>query len=88
MVIVVQTIRLSYRVTWPERGVVVGLLAAWAALSIHHLVDKLYVNNIYVHLGAMIGLLQLYAWPGFWIGQKGGYPESPGSQVTDKECLE
>lgn len=86
--IIIQTIRLSYRVAWPERGVVVGLLAAWAALSVHHLVDKLYVNNIYVHLGAMIGLLQLYAWPGFWVGQKAGYPTRWGSQVTDKECLE
>jgi hypothetical protein len=28
-------------------------------------VDKLYVNNIYVHLGVMLGLLQLLAWPGF-----------------------
>lgn len=69
VVIVVQSIRLSSRVAWPERGVVVGLLAAWAALSVHHLVDKLYVNNIYVHLGVMIGLLQLYAWPGFWNGR-------------------
>ncbi|MCB8934601.1 MAG: hypothetical protein H6663_03980 [Candidatus Promineofilum sp.] len=50
------------RIAWPERGIVVGLLAAWVALAVHHLVDKLYVNNIYVHLGAMIGLLQLFAW--------------------------
>lgn len=68
LVIVGQSIWLARRLAWPERGVVVGLLAAWAALAVHHLVDKLYVNNIYVHLGAMIGLLQLFAWPGFWSG--------------------
>ncbi len=41
------------------RGIALGLLAAFAALTIHHLVDKLYVNNIYIHLGVMLGLLQL-----------------------------
>jgi hypothetical protein len=37
----------------------VGLAAAWAALTVHHLVDKLYVNNVYIHVGALLGLLQL-----------------------------
>jgi len=58
-----QTIRVARRLAWPERGVAVGLLAAWAALAVHHLVDKLYVNNIYLHLGAMLALLQLLAAP-------------------------
>jgi O-antigen ligase len=63
--IIGQTVWLARRLAWPERGVAVGLLAAWVALAVHHLVDKLYVNNIYVHLGVMIGLLQLLAWPDF-----------------------
>ncbi len=67
VVIMRQAVWLARRLAWPERGVVVGLLAAWAALAVHHLVDKLYVNTIYVHLGAMFGLLQLFAWPGFWV---------------------
>ncbi|MEW5989347.1 MAG: O-antigen ligase family protein, partial [Chloroflexota bacterium] len=54
-----QTLRLLYRLPWPQRGLALGLLAAWTALSVHHLVDKLYVNNVYIHLGAMLGLLQL-----------------------------
>ncbi len=54
-----QTIHLLGRLAWPQRGLALGLLAAWTALSVHHLVDKLYVNNVYVHLGAMFGLLQL-----------------------------
>lgn len=70
-----QSIWLAQRVAWPERGIVVGLLAAWVALAVHHLVDKLYVNNIYVHLGAMIGLLQLFAWPGFWVETTRGRSE-------------
>lgn len=53
-----QTIRLL-AVDWPQRGIVLGLLAVWVGLSVHHLVDKLYVNNIYIHLGVMFGLLQL-----------------------------
>ena len=74
LAIVVQTIRVCRRLEWPERGVAVGLLAAWAALAVHHLVDKLYVNNIYVHLGAMFGLLQLLAWPSLWAETEPGQP--------------
>jgi len=59
--IVWQTIRLLNRTPWPVRGIPLGLLAAWAALSVHHLVDKLYVNNIYIHLGVMLALLSLTA---------------------------
>lgn len=53
-----QTIHLL-SVDWPQRGIVLGLLAVWVGLSVHHLVDKLYVNNIYLHIGVMFGLLQL-----------------------------
>ena len=52
-------LRLLCRLPWPWRGVALGLLGAWLALAVHHLVDKLYVNNIYVHLGAMLGVQQL-----------------------------
>ena len=54
-----QTIRLLKQLDWPHRGIALGLLAVWTALTVHHLVDKLYVNNIYVHLGVMLALLQL-----------------------------
>lgn len=59
VVILGQSWLLLRRLAWPDRGIVLGLLAAWVALAVHHLVDKLYVNNIYLHLGAMIALLQL-----------------------------
>ncbi len=71
LAVVWQTMRAARRLAWPERGVAVGLLAAWVALSVHHLVDKLYVNNIYVHLGAMLGLLQLLAAPDLGAGATG-----------------
>ena len=55
----IQTIRALKQKNWFLRGMVLGLLAAWVALAVHHLTDKLYVNNIYIHLGVMLGLLQL-----------------------------
>lgn len=39
-----------------SRGIMLGLLAAWAALAVHHLVDNLYVNNLYLHFGVMLGV--------------------------------
>lgn len=80
--LIVQTIRAARHAAWPERGVLVGLLAAWAALAVHHLVDKLYVNNIYIHLGVMFGLLQLLAWPGFRV-ESGGRRPIENAETTD-----
>ncbi|MBK7895805.1 MAG: O-antigen ligase family protein [Anaerolineaceae bacterium] len=54
-----QTIRVIRRSEGWQRGVALGLLGVWTALTVHHLVDKLYVNNIYIQLGALFGLLQL-----------------------------
>jgi O-antigen ligase len=47
---------LRWNVGW-RRGVALGLLGAWAHLAVHHLVDYLYVNNIHLSVGAMLGLL-------------------------------
>jgi len=40
-----------------ERGILIGLLGAWAHLSLHQLFDNLYVNNIHLTLAALLGLL-------------------------------
>lgn len=40
-----------------ERGLALGLLAAWVHLGVHSLVDKLYVNNSFLQVGVMLGLL-------------------------------
>jgi len=39
------------------RGMVLGLLGTWTHLAVHSMVDKLYVNNLFLHIGVMLGLL-------------------------------
>jgi putative inorganic carbon (hco3(-)) transporter len=41
------------------RFVAVGLLGTWTYLAIHSLFDNLYVNNLFLHIGFMIGVLVL-----------------------------
>jgi O-antigen ligase len=56
-----QNIMLLRRLDGFRRGIALGLLGVWTALAAHHLVDKLYVNNIYIHLGALLGMMQALA---------------------------
>ena len=60
-VVLAQVIRLLGRLDWHQRGIALGLLAAWTALSVHHLFDKLYVNNMYLFFGVVLGLQQILA---------------------------
>lgn len=39
------------------RCILVGLLGTWTYLSVHSLFDNLYVNNLFLHLGLMLGVL-------------------------------
>src|SRR5690606_15247564 len=41
------------------RLIVVGLLGTWTYLAAHSLTDNLYVNNLFLHLGIMIGTVSL-----------------------------
>jgi putative inorganic carbon (HCO3(-)) transporter len=82
MAVLWQSIRVLRKLAWPERGVVLGLLAVWTALAAHHLVDKLYVNNIYIHLGVMLGLLQLLDW--YTAEEKGIVHKCQGSDFDRK----
>lgn len=41
------------------RFIAIGLLGAWVHLSIHQLVDTLYVANIHLQLGALLGILSI-----------------------------
>ncbi len=54
-----QSVWLQRRLPWPERGIVLGLLASWTVLAVHHLLDNLYVNNVHLQIGVMLGILQL-----------------------------
>jgi len=40
-----------------SRLIAIGLLGSWTYLSVHSLTDNLYVNNLFLHLGVMFGLL-------------------------------
>jgi O-antigen ligase len=57
--IVWQTWRLTRQADVWVRSAAVGLLGTWTHLSIHHLVDNLYVANIHLHLGALLGVLSI-----------------------------
>ncbi len=52
-----QTWRVTRRADGLLRGVAIGLLGTWTHLSVHHLFDNLYVNNVHLHVGVWLGLL-------------------------------
>lgn len=52
-----QTWRAIRRAEGLLRGIAIGLLGVWTHLSVHHLLDNLYVNNIHLHIGVLLGLL-------------------------------
>jgi O-antigen ligase len=56
-----QTIRALGKQRGVKRGLLLGLLGAWVHLSVHHLFDNLYVDNVHLNIGAMIGLLAVLA---------------------------
>ena len=39
------------------RLVIVGLLGTWVSLSIHSFFDNLFVNNLFLHIGILLGVL-------------------------------
>ena len=52
--------RYSCQPVW-RRGLAIGLLGAWTHLSVHHLFDNLYVNNVHLFLGVMLGIVAVLA---------------------------
>jgi len=58
---------LSVRTLGRQQGIarmwVLGLIGTWVHLSTHHLFDNLYVNNVHLHIGAMLGTLCVLAVP-------------------------
>jgi putative inorganic carbon (hco3(-)) transporter len=57
--IFVQTVRALKYQHGVRRGLALGLLGAWVHLSAHHLFDNLYVDNVHLNIGAMIGVLSV-----------------------------
>lgn len=52
-----QTFRALGKTSGWRRGLVLGLLGAWVHLFVHNMVDNLYVNNVWIHLAVLLGLL-------------------------------
>lgn len=54
-----QTWRLTRDMDQPvwRRGLAIGLLGAWTHLSVHHVFDNLYVNNVHLFIGVMLGIV-------------------------------
>lgn len=40
-----------------RRSIAVGLLGSWTYIAVHSLTDNLYVNNLFMHIGVLLGLL-------------------------------
>ncbi len=51
------TWRATRTATGWQRGVAVGLFGSWMHLSVHQVVDNLYVANIHLAIGALLGVL-------------------------------
>ena len=45
------------------RTIAIGLLGSWAYLATHSMTDNLYVNNVFIHFGVMIGILAVINHP-------------------------
>ncbi|MCP4535892.1 MAG: O-antigen ligase family protein [Chloroflexi bacterium] len=52
-----QTWQVTRRAEGLLRGIAIGLLGTWTHLSVHHLFDNLYVNNVHLHVGVWLGIL-------------------------------
>ena len=57
VIIVILTLRVLNHERGFRRGVALGTLGVWAHLAVHSIFDKLYVNNLPLHLGVMLGLI-------------------------------
>ena len=55
--IIYKTWQLIHHTQFIERGIALGLMGVWVHIAVHSLVDKLYVNNSFLHIGVMFGLL-------------------------------
>ncbi len=59
IVIFWQTWRVTRRGRGLTRGLAVGLFGTWVHISVHHLLDSLYVNNAHLLIGVLCGILML-----------------------------
>jgi putative inorganic carbon (hco3(-)) transporter len=67
LVIILLTWRVKQHPDPLSRLIGVGLLGTWTYLSIHSLTDNLYVNNVFIHIGVMLGLLSVLSMRGLHV---------------------
>ncbi len=56
-----------FRMTWSlrrqpdsfSRCIAIGLLGSWVYVAVHSIFDNLYVNNLFLHIGVLLGLLAI-----------------------------
>ncbi len=56
-VVMVLTARALGRTSGFARGVLIGLMGVWVHVAVHSLLDKLSVNNVFLHIGVLLGIL-------------------------------
>jgi O-antigen ligase len=56
LLIVFLTWRAARHPDIPTRLIAVGLLGSWTYLLVHSIFDNLYVNNLFLHIGIMLGI--------------------------------
>lgn len=57
-IIILQTLAVINNTRDPiYRGIALGLMAIWSGWFLHHMLDNLYVNNLWIQLGVLFGLL-------------------------------
>lgn len=57
----------AFRMTWllrrhPDafsRCIAIGLLGSWVYVAVHSIFDNLYVNNLFLHIGVLLGILAI-----------------------------
>jgi len=59
LIIFWQTWRMTRQDDVWVRSIAIGLLGAWAHLSMHNFLDKLYVANLHLHIAALLGILSV-----------------------------
>lgn len=57
LIIMIISWRIRRHPDYLARAVGIGLLGTWTYLTVHSLFDNLYVNNLFIHMGFLIGLV-------------------------------
>jgi putative inorganic carbon (HCO3(-)) transporter len=66
-----RTWQVTRRARGLSRGLAIGFLGVWTHLSIHHFLDNLYVNNVHLHIGVLLGLLAFLVQNNGWQDNNG-----------------